>query len=62
MADAKQNDKEVFVYEFDRNRNEKARARLFEYSGQVYADIRCYYSDDKGELRPDKERGCRQCR
>ena len=39
----------------ERSANEKLLFSLSEFKGKSYADIRVYYEDDDGELKPTKK-------
>ena len=43
------------VAEMERSVNEKLLFSLSEFKGKSYADIRVYYEDDDGELKPTKK-------
>ncbi len=43
------------VAEMEKSVNEKILFSLSEFKGKSYADIRVYYEDDDGELKPTKK-------
>ncbi len=43
------------VAEMEKSWNEKILFSLTEFKGKSYADIRVYYEDDEGELKPTKK-------
>ena len=47
---------EEFIAEFQKNSTEKIRARIGEYSGHKFADLRIYYTDeDSSEWKPTRK-------
>ncbi len=43
------------VAEMEKSWNEKILFSLTEFKGKSYADVRVYYEDDEGELKPTKK-------
>ena len=43
------------VAEMEKSWNEKILFSLTEFKGKSYADIRVYYEDEEGELKPTKK-------
>ena len=47
---------EDFLSEFQKNLTERVRARIGEYSGHKFVDIRIFYTDEaSGDLKPTKK-------
>ncbi len=43
------------IAEFAKNAMETVRVSISEFRGKTYGDIRVYYKDDEGELKPTKK-------
>ena len=46
--------KPTILYEFNKNANDIIRFTLNEYRGNLYVDIRGWYPDEGGTMRPGK--------
>ena len=43
------------IYAFQRNSVEQVKARLTEFKGKQYADLRIFWMGDDGQYRPSKK-------